>query len=155
ATNVDGELIAGPGLEPSALTEQVEIQVKYAGYIDRQHDEVQKQVAHENQPIPADLDYDKVASLSFEVRQRLKQYRPETLGQAARMSGITPAAISLLMVHMKKLQYGARLQKQQSGEDAAGSNASSGGERASHPSAAQRPGTQASSDHVESKVAPG
>src|SRR5690606_36990013 len=67
ATNVDGELIAGPGLEPSALTEQVEIQVKYAGYIDRQHDEVQKQVAHENQPIPADLDYDKVASLSFEV----------------------------------------------------------------------------------------
>src|SRR5690606_7499557 len=118
ATNVDGELIAGPGLEPSALTEQVEIQVKYAGYIDRQHDEVQKQVAHENQPIPADLDYDKVASLSFEVRQRLKQYRPETLGQAARMSGITPAAISLLMVHLKKLQYGARLQKQQSEEGA-------------------------------------
>lgn len=112
ATNVDGELVAGPGLEPGAVVEQVEIQVKYAGYIDRQHDEVQKQVAHENQPIPADMDYDKVASLSFEVRQRLKQYKPETIGQAARMSGITPAAISLLLVHMKKLQYGARLARQ-------------------------------------------
>lgn len=112
ATNVDGELVAGPGLEQGAVAEQVEIQVKYAGYIDRQHDEVQKQVAHENQPIPADMDYDKVASLSFEVRQRLKQYKPETIGQAARMSGITPAAISLLLVHMKKLQYGARLARQ-------------------------------------------
>lgn len=112
ATNVDGELVAGPGLAQGAVAEQVEIQVKYAGYIDRQHDEVQKQVAHENQPIPADMDYDKVASLSFEVRQRLKQYKPETIGQAARMSGITPAAISLLLVHMKKLQYGARLARQ-------------------------------------------
>jgi len=114
--NLEGELLAGPGLEPGALSEQVEIQVKYAGYINRQHDEVQKQVAHENQAIPADMDYDKVASLSFEVRQRLKQYKPETIGQAARMSGITPAAISLLLVHMKKLQYGARLARQATGQ---------------------------------------
>jgi len=118
-TNANGELVAGPGLEAGALTEQVEIQVKYAGYIDRQHDEVQKQVAHENQPIPADMDYDTVPSLSFEVRQRLKQYKPETIGQAARMSGITPAAISLLLVHMKKLQYGARLARQAIGQQAA------------------------------------
>src|SRR5690606_8013354 len=115
-TNASGELVAGPGLASGALTEQVEIQVKYAGYIDRQHDEVQKQIAHENQPIPADMDYDTVPSLSFEVRQRLKQYKPETIGQAARMSGITPAAISLLLVHMKKLQYGARLARQPSGQ---------------------------------------
>nr|MBF0683281.1 tRNA uridine-5-carboxymethylaminomethyl(34) synthesis enzyme MnmG [Pseudomonas sp.] len=119
-TNVDGELVAGPGLEPGTLTEQVEIQVKYAGYIGRQHDEVQKQVAHENQAIPADMDYDTVPSLSFEVRQRLKQYKPETIGQAARMSGITPAAISLLLVHMKKLQYGARLARSAAGQAADG-----------------------------------
>lgn len=120
-TNLDGELVVGPGLEPGPVAEQVEIQVKYAGYINRQHDEVQKQVAHENQPIPADMDYDNVASLSFEVRQRLKQYKPETIGQAARMSGITPAAISLLLVHMKKLQYGARLARQ-AGESRPGGN---------------------------------
>lgn len=112
ATNAQGELLAGPGLAPGAVTEQVEIQVKYAGYIDRQHDEVQKQAAHENQRIPADLDYDSVGSLSFEVRQKLKQHKPETIGQAARMSGMTPAAISLLLVHLKKLQYGARLEQQ-------------------------------------------
>ena len=73
----------------TVLAEQVEIQVKYAGYIARQQDEVQKQISHELQPIPADVDYDAVTSLSFEVRQKLKTHRPETIGQAARISGVT------------------------------------------------------------------
>ena len=91
----EGELLAGPGvLEDEVLAEQVETQVKYAGYIARQQDEVQKHLSHEQQPIPADIDYDAVTSLSFEVRQKLKTHRPETIGQAARVSGVTPAAIS-------------------------------------------------------------
>lgn len=145
-TNANGELVAGPGLEAGALTEQVEIQVKYAGYIDRQHDEVQKQVAHENQPIPADMDYDTVPSLSFEVRQRLKQYKPETIGQAARMSGITPAAISLLLVHMKKLQYGARLARQAIGQQAASDTVQ--GEQVSEPCSTSTAPTSEREDKV-------
>ncbi|KRA03504.1 tRNA uridine-5-carboxymethylaminomethyl(34) synthesis enzyme MnmG [Achromobacter sp. Root565] len=111
AQNVDGTLLAGPGVvEDDVLSEQVEIQVKYAGYIARQQDEVQKHIAHEQQPIPADVDYDAVTSLSFEVRQKLKTHRPETIGQAARISGVTPAAISLLLIHLKRLHYGSRKQ---------------------------------------------
>ncbi|MGS1110873.1 tRNA uridine-5-carboxymethylaminomethyl(34) synthesis enzyme MnmG [Achromobacter anxifer] len=109
--NADGSLLAGPGvMEDEVLAEQVEIQVKYAGYIDRQQVEVQKQLAHEQQAIPADVDYDAVTSLSFEVRQKLKAHRPETIGQAARISGVTPAAISLLLIHLKRLHYGSRKQ---------------------------------------------
>ena len=109
--NTDGSLLAGPGvMEDEVLAEQVEIQVKYAGYIDRQQVEVQKQLAHEQQAIPADVDYDAVTSLSFEVRQKLKAHRPETIGQAARISGVTPAAISLLLIHLKRLHYGSRKQ---------------------------------------------
>ena len=111
ARNADGSLLAGPGvMEDEVLAEQVEIQVKYAGYIDRQQVEVQKQIAHEQQAIPADVDYDAVTSLSFEVRQKLKAHRPETIGQAARISGVTPAAISLLLIHLKRLHYGSRKQ---------------------------------------------
>lgn len=111
ARNADGSLLAGPGVvEDEVLAEQVEIQVKYAGYIDRQQVEVQKQLAHEQQAIPADVDYDAVTSLSFEVRQKLKSHRPETIGQAARISGVTPAAISLLLIHLKRLHYGSRKQ---------------------------------------------
>ncbi len=111
ARNADGSLLAGPGVvEDDVLSEQVEIQVKYAGYIARQQDEVQKHIAHEQQPIPADVDYDAVTSLSFEVRQKLKTHRPETIGQAARISGVTPAAISLLLIHLKRLHYGSRKQ---------------------------------------------
>lgn len=107
----EGELLAGPGvLEDQVLAEQVETQVKYAGYIARQQDEVQKHLSHEQQPIPADIDYDAVTSLSFEVRQKLKTHRPETIGQAARVSGVTPAAISLLLIHLKRLHYGSRKQ---------------------------------------------
>ena len=76
ARNLDGSLLAGPGVvADDVLAEQVEIQVKYAGYIARQQDEVQKQISHELQPIPADVDYDAVTSLSFEVRQKLKTHR--------------------------------------------------------------------------------
>ncbi|MBU4611177.1 tRNA uridine-5-carboxymethylaminomethyl(34) synthesis enzyme MnmG [Achromobacter sp. GG226] len=108
ARDAEGALVAGPGLPAGELAEQVEIQVKYAGYIERQRGEVEKQAAHESQAIPEDVDYDAVRGLSFEVRAKLKQNRPETVGQAARISGVTPAAISLLLVHLKRLQYGAR-----------------------------------------------
>lgn len=93
-----------------AVVEQVEIQAKYQGYIDRQHEDVQRAQAHETMPLPADLDYATVHGLSIEVRQRLSQHRPETLGQAGRIQGVTPAAISLLLVHLKRLtlQKGVR-----------------------------------------------
>ena len=82
--------------------EQVEISAKYAGYIDRQHDEVERASHFETLRLPADFDYVQVTALSFEVRQKLARQRPETLGLASRISGVTPAAISLLMVHLRK-----------------------------------------------------
>ena len=85
-----------------AVLEQIDIAAKYSGYIERQRDEVQRAAHYENLRLPADLDYTQVAALSFEVRQALNKQRPETLGQASRMTGVTPAAISLLMVHLKK-----------------------------------------------------
>jgi tRNA uridine 5-carboxymethylaminomethyl modification enzyme len=84
------------------VIEQVEISIKYAGYISKQNDEVQRSAAFEALKLPPDLDYSQVAALSFEVRQKLTRHRPATLGQAARISGVTPAAISLLLVHLKK-----------------------------------------------------
>jgi tRNA uridine 5-carboxymethylaminomethyl modification enzyme len=84
------------------VVEQVEIAAKYAGYIDRQKDEVQRAAHLEKLRLPDDLDYLQVTALSIEVRQALQKHRPETLGQASRISGVTPAAISLLMVHLKK-----------------------------------------------------
>jgi tRNA uridine 5-carboxymethylaminomethyl modification enzyme len=80
----------------------VEIQCKYQGYIARQQDEITRQRSYETTRLPAELDYRDVHGLSIEVQQRLNQHRPETLGQAARISGITPAAISLLLVHLKR-----------------------------------------------------
>jgi tRNA uridine 5-carboxymethylaminomethyl modification enzyme len=85
-----------------AVIEQVEIGVKYAGYIDKQQDEVQRAAQYEKLPLPEDLDYSEITALSFEVRQKLVKHRPATLGQASRISGITPAAISLLLVHLRK-----------------------------------------------------
>ena len=93
---------AGPGLEHVQAAEQVEIQTKYQGYIERQKQEVSRQETYENARLPADIDYSVVRGLSTEVRQKLAQHRPETLGQAARISGITPAAVSLLLVHLKR-----------------------------------------------------
>src|SRR3546814_3085485 len=101
----DGTLVAGPGLEDAVAAEQVEIQIKYAGYVAKQQEEIERQLEQESQAIPPDLDYDAISSLSIEVRQRLKLSRPETVGQASRVSGITPAAISLLLIHLKRLQY--------------------------------------------------
>ena len=85
-----------------AVIEQVEIAAKYSGYIDRQKEEVERAAHYENLPLPAELDYMQVAALSFEVRQKLQKHRPQTLGQASRISGVTPAAVSLLLVHLKK-----------------------------------------------------
>jgi tRNA uridine 5-carboxymethylaminomethyl modification enzyme len=89
------------------VVEQVEIAAKYAGYIDKQLDEVRRTAAHEATRLPADLDYAQVKALSIEVRQKLAAQRPETLGQASRISGVTPAAISLLLVHLRKGRIGA------------------------------------------------
>jgi tRNA uridine 5-carboxymethylaminomethyl modification enzyme len=85
-----------------AVIDQAQISVRYAGYIDKQRDEIARVAHFEQLPLPADLDYAEVKALSFEVRQKLARHRPETLGQAARISGVTPAAISLLLVHLKK-----------------------------------------------------
>jgi tRNA uridine 5-carboxymethylaminomethyl modification enzyme len=93
--------------EADAVIEQAEIALKYAGYIDRQNEEVERAAHYENLPLPPDLDYTQVAALSIEVRQKLSQQRPDTLGQASRISGITPAAISLLLIHLKKRRYRA------------------------------------------------
>lgn len=103
--NDQEELIAGPGLEDKIAAEQVEIQVKYEGYIAKQQDEVERQAANESQIIPVDLDYDAITGLSIEVKDRLKKSRPETIAQAGRVSGVTPAAMSLLLIHMKRLQH--------------------------------------------------
>ncbi len=100
----DGRILASDLPLDPVEKEQVEIQVKYAGYIARQQEEVKRQSQLETQKIPVDMDYDKVASLSFEVRQRLKDARPETIGQAQRISGVTPAAISILLIHLKRQQ---------------------------------------------------
>jgi tRNA uridine 5-carboxymethylaminomethyl modification enzyme len=81
---------------------QVEIAAKYAGYIDRQAEEIERQRAQERLPLPADLDYGAIRGLSREVSQKLSQQRPETVGQASRIQGVTPAAISLLLVHLKR-----------------------------------------------------
>lgn len=93
---------AGTGVHDGKIAEQVETQVKYQGYIERQADEIAKQLENEALKLPLTMDYFAVRGLSTEVRQKLSQHRPETLGQAARISGITPAAISLLLVHLKR-----------------------------------------------------
>jgi tRNA uridine 5-carboxymethylaminomethyl modification enzyme len=89
----------------TAVIEQIEIATKYAGYIDKQVEEVERAAAYELLALPADLDYAQVTALSHEVRQKLSRHRPATLGQAARISGVTPAAISLLLVHLKKGRF--------------------------------------------------
>jgi tRNA uridine 5-carboxymethylaminomethyl modification enzyme len=85
-----------------SVVEQIEIASKYSGYIERQKGEVERAAYYEHLKLPADLDYSQVTALSIEVRQKLSKHRPETLGLASRISGVTPAAISLLLVHLKK-----------------------------------------------------
>lgn len=93
---------AGPAVADKKVMEQVEIQTKYQGYIERQREEVSRHENYETTSLPQDLDYKSVRGLSIEVQQKLNQHKPETLGQAARVSGVTPAAVSLLLVHLKR-----------------------------------------------------
>lgn len=92
----------GPAIEDQRAAEQVQIQVKYSGYIQRQQDEIDKAIRHEKTGLPQDLDYQEVPGLSNEVIAKLNDHKPDTVGQASRISGITPAAISILLVHLKK-----------------------------------------------------
>ena len=91
-----------PAIEDKQAAEQVEIAIKYQGYIEHQYNEIERHKRHENTQIPPEFDYDKVDSLSNEVRAKLMQHRPVSIGQASRISGITPAAISILLVNLKK-----------------------------------------------------
>lgn len=93
---------SGMPVDDAAVSEQVEIQAKYSGYIERQREEIARLEHSENLALPATMDYRTVHGLSIEVQQKLNQHKPETVGQAARISGITPAAISLLLVHLKR-----------------------------------------------------
>lgn len=92
----------GPAVADPKVAEQVEIGVKYAGYLDRQREEIERQQRHENTPIASDFDYASVRGLSAEVQQKLERVRPQTIGQAQRIPGMTPAAISLLLVHLER-----------------------------------------------------
>lgn len=100
-------LIEASELEPIAVkeqsVEQVEIQVKYQGYLQRELDDIKKKVINEQTLLPMNFDYRQIKSLSNEVAQKLNEYKPETIGMASRISGITPAAISILLVHLKKM----------------------------------------------------
>ncbi|HKX93753.1 MAG TPA: tRNA uridine-5-carboxymethylaminomethyl(34) synthesis enzyme MnmG, partial [Methylibium sp.] len=88
-----------------AVVGQLEVATKYAGYIDKQREDVERAAHFEQLKLPAELDYREVSALSHEVRQKLQAQRPETLGQASRISGVTPAAISLLLIHLKKGRF--------------------------------------------------
>jgi tRNA uridine 5-carboxymethylaminomethyl modification enzyme len=99
---------AGLGVDDVQVAEQVEIQAKYQGYIERQREEIERSAQQENTRLPQDIDYSKISGLSIEAQQKLTQYQPETLGQAARLSGITPATISVLMVYAKRGFSGQR-----------------------------------------------
>ncbi|MEN9688429.1 MAG: tRNA uridine 5-carboxymethylaminomethyl modification enzyme MnmG [Pseudomonadota bacterium] len=100
------ELAAMDGVSRETVVEQVNISAKYSGYIDRQRDEVERAAHYEQLPLPEALDYMAIPALSIEVRQKLQKHRPETLGQASRISGVTPAAISLLLIHLRRARHG-------------------------------------------------
>jgi len=102
-----------------AVIEQVEISIKYSGYIDKQNDDVARSAQFENLRLPDALDYAQVAALSYEVRQKLSKHRPETLGQASRISGVTPAAMSLLLIHLKKGRFKGFAANDRASDDAA------------------------------------
>ena len=103
--------VTGQGAEDPQVAEQVEIKTKYAGYIDRQQDEIARLRASENTKLPVDIDYTGISGLSKEIQGKLGITRPETLGQASRIPGVTPAAISLLMIHLKKRGAGRQLEQ--------------------------------------------
>jgi tRNA uridine 5-carboxymethylaminomethyl modification enzyme len=93
---------------PAQVRAQVEVRAKYAGYIQRQQDEIERARGNEETALPADLDYTRISGLSHEVRQKLAEVRPATVGQAGRIPGVTPAAVSILLVHLKKRSGGGR-----------------------------------------------
>jgi tRNA uridine 5-carboxymethylaminomethyl modification enzyme len=93
---------------PAQVRAQVEVRAKYAGYIERQQDDIERARGNEETALPADLDYTLLAGLSHEVRQKLAEVRPATVGQAGRIPGVTPAAVSILLVHLKKRSGGGR-----------------------------------------------
>jgi tRNA uridine 5-carboxymethylaminomethyl modification enzyme len=102
---IDSGMADGAGIDdrlPAQLRAELEARLKYTGYIKRQEEEVERQRRNEETALPADLDYATLAGLSHEVRQQLIQVRPATIGQAARVPGVTPAAVSILLVHLKK-----------------------------------------------------
>lgn len=101
-TSIEGKNWAAEEELDEKVKEQVEIQIKYAGYIERQTREVRRQQYYENLRLPQSMSYAEVSALSIEVRQKLDKQKPETLGQASRISGVTPAAISLLLIYLKK-----------------------------------------------------
>jgi tRNA uridine 5-carboxymethylaminomethyl modification enzyme len=108
---IDAGVAEGAGIDdrlPAQLAAELEARVKYAGYIKRQEEEVERQRRNEETALPADLDYATLAGLSSEVRQQLIQVRPATIGQAARIPGVTPAAVSILLVHLKKRSLTSR-----------------------------------------------
>jgi len=94
--------LLGPGVDDITVAEQVEVSIKYAGYLDRQHDDIERQRRHESLSIPEGFVYADVRGLSAEVGQKLTRVQPATVGHAARISGVTPAAISLLLVHLRR-----------------------------------------------------
>lgn len=106
-TTKEGRAVSETKLMNEAQIEQVDIALKYSGYIDRQKEEIARTLANETMAIPSDLDYDAVSGLSFEIRQKLKVSRPMTLGQMGRISGVTPAAVSLLLIYLKR-KYGSK-----------------------------------------------
>ena len=99
----------GPGVDDEAVAHQIEVQARYDGYIRRQRDEIERAQQHEDRALPEDLDYAAVRGLSTEVREKLELHRPASVGQAARVDGVTPAAVSLLLVHLKKRELSARI----------------------------------------------
>lgn len=101
-TGIDGQQWQSKELLSNDVRNQVEIQIKYAGYVDRQSREVERQAGFENLKLPQNMDYSNIKALSIEVCQKLNRQQPETLGQASRISGMTPAAISILLIHLKK-----------------------------------------------------
>jgi tRNA uridine 5-carboxymethylaminomethyl modification enzyme len=104
------EVTGGSEIDPQ-VAEQVEIKTKYAGYIDRQQEEIARLRASEDTRLPDDIDYSGISGLSKEIQSKLGQTRPETLGQASRIPGVTPAAISLLLIHLKKRGAGRELEQ--------------------------------------------
>ncbi|WP_025772557.1 tRNA uridine-5-carboxymethylaminomethyl(34) synthesis enzyme MnmG [Thioalkalivibrio sp. HK1] len=99
----------GPGVEDESVMAQLEIQARYDGYIERQKEEVERSRSHQDRALPDDMDYRSVRGLSAEVCEKLERYRPASVGQASRIAGITPAAISLLLVHLKKREWAGRI----------------------------------------------